>query len=187
MKTQKERNKEYYQDHREELKRKKLDYYHSEYKDRIDREKRKDYMEGYLKTYKRKPRTPEQIAERNRKRRERYATDPEYRERMKQQAKENQMRHPLTKKNGRLKAEFGITLAEYSTLLEKQGGVCAICGKSMTGVKEKGKQEHALYVDHDHKTGKVRGILCNNCNFGIGHFLDNPQLLLKAAEYLINS
>lgn len=185
MKTRREYNQTFYQNHREKEKARKLAHYY-EIRETIDREKKKEYMREYLKTYKRKPITPEKRAEINRLRRERYATDLEYQEQIKQKARENNKKHPMTKKNGRLRAEFGITLEQYNELLEKQGGGCAICGKKMTGVKEAGKREHALYVDHDHETGKVRGILCNLCNFGLGNFLNNPVLLIRAAEYLSN-
>lgn len=186
MKTQRERNQEYYQQHREELKVRKLAYYHDVAKEKIDREKKKEYMREYLKTYKRKPKTPEEIAERNRRRRERYATDPEYREKVKSQSRLRNQRNPRAKKNGRLKAEFGITIEQYNAMLERQGGVCAICGEPMKKIGEKGKRNHSMYVDHDHKTGKVRGLLCNQCNFGLGQFRDDPILLAKAIEYLNN-
>ena len=53
---------------------------------------------------------------------------------------------------------------------------CVICGS-----------EEPLVVDHDHKTGKVRGMLCNHCNRGLGHFCDDPELMEFAAEYLRES
>lgn len=178
-------NKQYYEANKEKEKERSLKYYH-ENKDKIDREAKKAYMAEYLKTYKRRKLTPQEREERARKRRERYAADAEYRERAKRQARENNKRNPHTKRNGRLKADFNITLEEYNALLEKQDGACAICGTKATGVQEPGKREHSMYVDHNHATGAVRGLLCSRCNFGLGHFRDNPQLLLKAAEYLTN-
>lgn len=77
----------------------------------------------------------------------------------------------------RLMNRYGITLAIYDEMFETQNGCCAICGEScMTG--------QALSVDHDHKTGEVRGLLCKRCNFGIGYLRDSPELLKAAAEYL---
>lgn len=183
MQTQQERNQKYYEANKEKERERSLKYYH-ENKEKIDREAKKTYMAEYLKTYKRKKLTPEEQEERNRKRREQYATDAEFRERAKAQARENNKRHPHTKRNGRLKADFNITLEEYNALLEAQGGVCAICGTKATGVREPGKREHSMYVDHDHATGVVRGLLCSRCNFGLGQFRDSPELLLKAVEYL---
>lgn len=74
---------------------------------------------------------------------------------------------------------YGITLEQYNQILLKQGSVCAICG----GLNK----NRRLCIDHDHKTGKVRGILCDNCNKGLGNFLDTPTLLLKAVKYLSTS
>lgn len=75
----------------------------------------------------------------------------------------------------RLKVRYGITTAEYWDLVAEQNGVCAICGNP------NGKK---LHVDHDHKTNKVRGLLCGNCNKGIGLFKDDITLLDKAIKYL---
>jgi hypothetical protein len=80
----------------------------------------------------------------------------------------------------RLKRKFGITLDAYNRLLEAQDGKCAICG-----AKPKDRPHHRkLAVDHDHKTKKIRGLLCFHCNTGLGNLRDDPELLLKAVEYL---
>lgn len=71
---------------------------------------------------------------------------------------------------------YGISIEDYDLLVLKQGGSCKICG--VVG------DPYKLFVDHDHKTGRVRGLLCGKCNFGIGQFNDDPQLLSRAAEYL---
>ena len=75
------------------------------------------------------------------------------------------------------KRKYGITSDEFVALLEKQKGCCAICCK----VLEEGRDTH---VDHDHKTGKVRGILCRDCNLGIGLLSDSLTLLCRAISYL---
>lgn len=77
-----------------------------------------------------------------------------------------------------LKTKYGITLETYNFMLKAQGGVCAICGQGEI-VKNR-----TLAVDHCHKTGKVRQLLCGNCNQALGKFKDDPSLLLKAADYL---
>ena len=84
----------------------------------------------------------------------------------------------LTERDRDLKKKYGITLYTYTTMLESQGGVCDICGKS---VIENGK---ALAVDHNHNTGAVRGLLCNTCNSGIGLLQDNTEILQLAINYL---
>jgi hypothetical protein len=77
---------------------------------------------------------------------------------------------------------FGITPAQYHALFEKQAGVCAICGKPETKTV-KGTLAY-LSVDHDHETGAIRGLLCDKCNGGIGHFNDDIALLERAVAYL---
>lgn len=81
-------------------------------------------------------------------------------------------------KNKRLLALYGITLEDYEKMLESQNGGCAICGRVPTG--------RALHVDHDHKTGLVRGLLCHSCNHAIGRrgFNDSSEKCLNAAAYL---
>ena len=75
---------------------------------------------------------------------------------------------------------YGIDVADYELMLEKQSGGCYICGK-----KPEGKR--ALDIDHDHKTGKVRGLLCSNHNRALGLMGDDVDLLLKSIEYLVKS
>lgn len=87
------------------------------------------------------------------------------------------------KRNLRFKRRYGITLDTYNTMLEEQKGVCKICGNPPTGIHSSGAP-HRLHVDHDHKTGKVRALLCQHCNRGLGYFKDNSDLLIKASEYL---
>lgn len=77
---------------------------------------------------------------------------------------------------------YGLTPNAYQALLDKQGGVCAICRNPETH-KIKGTLSH-LAVDHDHTTGAVRGLLCNKCNHGVGNFCDSTELLEQAIEYL---
>lgn len=77
-----------------------------------------------------------------------------------------------------IKVTYGITLAQYVALFHQQGGVCSLCQKMDT---ESGKP---LFVDHDHATGKVRGLLCSTCNFGLGYFKDDVSMLERAIEYL---
>ena len=73
---------------------------------------------------------------------------------------------------------YGITVEEYEDLILKTNGQCYICDAPPPN----GKRNH---IDHDHVTGKVRGILCYRCNHAIGLFKDSPTLLLKAKAYLL--
>ncbi len=82
-----------------------------------------------------------------------------------------------------LKTRYGMTVEEYDLMVSSQQGLCAICGNPETTKHEKGSVKR-LSVDHDHKTGKRRDLLCHNCNCGLGRFLDDPIRLEKAAEYL---
>ena len=79
-------------------------------------------------------------------------------------------------KRGNLK-KYGISLEEFEILLDKQQGMCAICGRPWGAGRNDG-------VDHDHKTGVVRGLLCTMCNAGLGHFSDDVELMRKAISYL---
>ena len=81
----------------------------------------------------------------------------------------------------KVKKNYGITLDEVHQMFDKQEGKCAICGKHQDELKE------ILGVDHNHKTNKVRGLLCHKCNRGLGHFNDNIKLLEQAINYLINN
>lgn len=81
------------------------------------------------------------------------------------------------------KYNYGITLEEFNRLHAEQHGLCAICQKPETMVSRKWGLR-ALSVDHDHDTGVVRGLLCSNCNMGIGHLKDSLPLLRAAVTYL---
>ena len=101
--------------------------------------------------------------------------------------KERNKAHPEIAKAAALKHNYGLTLAEYTALLDKQYGVCAICGKSEWGAVGNGHgyRKHSVpRVDHNHATGKVRGLLCHKCNRGLGFFNDDADLVFKAAHYL---
>jgi hypothetical protein len=78
-----------------------------------------------------------------------------------------------------LKREYGIDKDGYENLLKLQNGKCAICG-----LHEQNHRNKVLNVDHNHKTKKVRGLLCNNCNRGLGHLKDNILFLENALAYL---
>ena len=84
---------------------------------------------------------------------------------------------------GHLKRTYGITADEYWKLFEDQKGMCKICERKDCG--RKGSER--LYVDHDHATGKVRGLLCQHCNQLLGASRDNTNILKNAVNYLENA
>ena len=77
--------------------------------------------------------------------------------------------------------KYGLTVDGYDSLLERQARGCAICGKPSAD-----KAGRPLHVDHCHATGRVRGLLCMDCNTSIGKMQDSPELLLRASEYLLS-
>lgn len=83
----------------------------------------------------------------------------------------------VLKERRRNMRQYGITLEQYDEMLVAQNGVCAIC-------REECKSGRRLSVDHCHETGKVRGLLCGNCNQGIGRFGHSPERLSAALAFL---
>lgn len=83
-------------------------------------------------------------------------------------AKESARRSTLKK--------YGLTTESYDEMLKAQNGICLICHRH--------PRKYRLVVDHDHKTGKVRGLLCSRCNWGLGKFFECSEWLQRAADYL---
>ena len=81
-----------------------------------------------------------------------------------------------------LRRAYGITVEDYEAMHAAQGGVCAICGSESNYYKAGALC--ALAVDHDHETGKVRGLLCNHCNRAIGMLKDDADVIERAASYV---
>lgn len=86
--------------------------------------------------------------------------------------------------NADMQKLYGIGIDEYELMFEAQGAGCAICGGSEMSVDPKTKKVRRMAIDHCHKTGKVRGLLCSKCNYGLGRFNDSIELLEKAIGYL---
>ena len=107
----------------------------------------------------------EKIRER---RRLRLQSDPDFRDRERARDRE-------WKRQKRYKQVYGISLADYDAMLQRQDGACAICKKS----------NEALCVDHCHGCNEVRGLLCAKCNSALGFCNDSPEHLLAAAAYLL--
>ena len=109
-------------------------------------------------------RNPQIAIRRNKKRRKEYK-NPEIRKKQ---------------VDARYRSRYGITYGQYEEMLKSQEGVCAICGKD-----NKHKTQRRLHVDHDHKTGKVRELLCIRCNTVIGNCKENIEILKKMIKYLV--
>jgi hypothetical protein len=92
--------------------------------------------------------------------------------------------NPKVTKGYHLKRVYKITLAEYQDLFKIQGGVCAICHNPETIVDAKNGLLRDLAVDHNHKTGRVRGLLCRRCNQAIGLLNEDKDLLQQMIDYL---
>lgn len=86
-----------------------------------------------------------------------------------------------------LRKTYGITLDQYNQMLKDQNGCCAICKKPETTVDARYGRVRDLAVDHCHETGKIRGLLCDRHNRGIGHFDDSPEMLTAAIFYITNN
>ena len=86
-------------------------------------------------------------------------------------------KHALGQWASAIKKRYGVTKEQYEEMLSRQGGVCALCYlKCKTGKR--------LAIDHCHTTGRVRGLLCFNCNLAIGKAQENPTILRRMAQYL---
>lgn len=118
----------------------------------------------------------------NNARRDRLVNDPEYANRVRERGRDRYKKDPDSHRDVRLKSTYGITLTEYLAMYDNQKGKCAICD---VHCPDHGKS--GLMVDHCHKEGHVRKLLCTHCNKGIGQFRDNAQFLDKAIEYLKES
>jgi Recombination endonuclease VII len=112
-------------------------------------------------------------------RKERYARDADYRAResARRRAYHRAHKHEISvrRQGAHLERRYGISRADYAALLARQGGVCAICGKP---------PEKTLCVDHCHSTGRIRGLLCRKCNFGLGCYAEDQAAMIAALAYL---
>lgn len=168
QKYDKEEKRKYYKDNEEHIKE-----YQKQYR-LINKEKLKQQTKKYSEQYRKENKDlikERSILYRNKNREEILKKQKEYRnthqEKFKQQTR-----------NADFKKKYGITIEDYNKMFDLQKGKCAICGSHQDNLK------FVLCVDHDHTTGKVRGLLCHNCNAGIGNLKDNIDLLSKAIEYL---
>lgn len=99
----------------------------------------------------------------------------EYRRENRERINANRRRNPAADRERWLKTRYGIDQRTYEEMLAAQDGQCAIC---------RATSDVPLAVDHDHRTGEVRGLLCIGCNFGLGQFGDSPANLMAALAYI---
>lgn len=99
-------------------------------------------------------------------------------------ARKRYKQNPIAKRKCILKKWYGITLEDYDKMFEAQKGLCAICGNPETVKRKNDTAIRRLAIDHDHRTGKIRGLLCGDCNVGLGKFKDSANIIDKAAKYL---
>lgn len=92
-------------------------------------------------------------------------------------SQERWLRNPDHARDLKYQSKFGITLGQYNTMLAQQGGLCLGCYKHQKDIKR------VFAVDHDHKTGVIRGLLCGNCNVALGNAQDDPVILRRLADY----
>jgi len=84
-------------------------------------------------------------------------------------------------RNYHFRRRYGITGADADALIEQQGGICPLCQEV-----PRDKLKNKWHVDHDHETGRIRGMLCHHCNTALGNFRDDVKILARAIKYLEN-
>ena len=137
-------------------------------------EKNKEKIKEHTKKYRKNNREKILIGDRKRGK-VYYETN---KDRLLSKLRQNYKENPEFFKNKYYVQTYKITLEEYDKIFDSQCGKCAICGKHQS-------QSHRNFdVDHDHTTNKIRGLLCNNCNQGLGKFQDNADYLKNAINYL---
>jgi len=136
------------------------------YKDKLERKKyhRKYYMDRQESMQKR-----QKLYRKN--------NHEEIRKSNREYFKEHQEKIKKYFKLRNLKYKHNLSYKDWLSIWEEQNGKCLICGKTFTKPSD-------AHVDHNHETGEIRGLLCGKCNRGIGMFDDNPEIMIKAIEYL---
>lgn len=134
------------------------------------------------RTAKYRKENPEKIKEIQKRSKERMKNDPNRLEKLREWQKRYRENNRKALSDGERKRRFGITSEQYVDLFNSQNGACAICKNPETATRL-GKVK-ALSVDHCHKTGVIRGLLCSDCNTGIGKLKDDIKILRSAIQYL---
>lgn len=103
-------------------------------------------------------------------------------EKRKEADKRFKRNNPLYNVEKHLKGSYGISIEDYNFLLQQQQFKCQCCG-----IESEKAQRGKLFVDHCHNSGKIRGLLCQQCNTALGMVKDNVETLYKLATYLLNN
>ena len=150
-------------------------HYKKYYKEYYDRPEVKEKISKKRKEYLARPGVKEHRAKQNKE----YRNRPDIKEKIKKKRKKynNCPKIKEQQLNYNLQQKYGITIDDKQAMIDKQNGLCAICKRKLNGNQE-------AFVDHNHKTDEVRGILCGNCNFILGHAKDSIDILYKAISYL---
>lgn len=117
-----------------------------------------------------------------------YARNRSWEKRNPEKVKRNKaltyLRHCARYSEESIARQHQITVNEYRKLIESQNNLCAICGKQESRIARKDRSVSPLSIDHCHKTGKIRGLLCGKCNMALGGFEDSIEMMQNAITYL---
>jgi hypothetical protein len=150
--------------------------YRDEHHEELNARARRNYAQNPEKTLAKikeyRAKNPEKVCARDRKYRDEHGKE------ISACNKEYRQEYPEKVRASRLMCLYGISVEQYSEMLAKQNGVCAICGSVPGGRR--------LCIDHNHETGEIRGLLCDKCNRALG-MLTTTDLLAKAQDYLLTA
>ncbi len=96
----------------------------------------------------------------------------------------DKLKHLVQQRRSHIKVKFNLSWDTYIDLYNKQDGCCWICKTKIQTTNDLSEHRHVARIDHCHKTGKIRGLLCNECNKGLGCFKDDIEFLKQAINYL---
>lgn len=175
----KDKKKKYYLKNREKIIKRVIEY------NKLHKDKRKEYVKKYELNHKESIRKQKEIYGKlykdkikNRTNKYRMNNIEKIKDYNKKYYLNHKEEHRLSGIKTNLKIKYNLTMEEYELLGNKQNWKCSICNKDIE------KYNKRTHLDHDHNTRKVRSILCDNCNKGLGNFKDDIELLKNAALYL---
>ena len=162
----KEAKRRHYQKHKEKIREKQKRYYQKNKKE--IREKKKLYYKDNL----------EEIGK---YRKEYYKKNGDY---VRKKSREWKRKNRERDKENRIIRLYGINFKGFNEILKSQNNMCKICGILIEEKNLLDRRKNGIVIDHNHKTGKVRGILCSPCNYILGNAKDNKKILKEAINYL---